>query len=179
MKKQDIFSIIGLFLAPVLMILLGALLVISPDSASVLLSRILGWVLTILGIFSGIAALLADRRRVGKLIGAAVLLICGSVLCARPLLLAFYAGRLIGLMLLLDGLADLFAARRAGIRALMPLIASILGGVLIVMPMSASRLVFRLCGLMVLIIGCAMLFDRIRRPRLNRGKEDSRIIDAL
>ena len=179
MKKQGFLHILRLFLAPVLMILLGILLVMNPDSASALVSGILGWILTGVGIVSAVTALLADRNRIGRLMTAAVLLVCGSVLWSRPLLLAYYTGRLVGLLLLLDGLADLFAARRAGVRGLMPLIVAILGGVLILMPMSASRIVFRLCGLAVVLIGCAMLFDRIRRPRLNRGHDKPDIIDAL
>lgn len=179
MKKQGILSILRLFLAPVLVILLGILLVVSPDSASALVSGILGWILTGAGIVTAVTALFSDRHRIGRLIPAAALLVCGSVLWSRPLLLAYYTGRLVGLLLLLDGLADLFAAHRAGIRGLMPLIVSILGGILVLMPMSASRIVFRLCGLAVALIGCAMLFDRIRHPRLDRGWEDSNIIDAL
>lgn len=179
MKKQDIFSLVQLFLAPALVILLGVLLLINPDSASVLISKVLGWALTGVGIISGIIALFSERRKTGKLVSAAVLLICGSVLSARPLLLAAFAGRIIGLLLLADGLADLFNAYRRGIRGLMPLIVAILGGILLLMPMTASRLVFRLCGLVVLVIGCAMLLDRIRHPRLNRGNDDPNIIDAL
>lgn len=179
MKKQRLFSLVQLFLAPILVILLGVLLVMNPDSASVLISRVLGWVLTGIGIIAGIIALFSDRNRVGKLIGAAGFLLIGSILCARPLLLAAVSGRIIGLLLLADGLADLFNAYRRGIRGLMPLIVAILGGILLLMPMTASRLVFRLCGLVVLVIGCAMLFDRIRHPRLHRGKDDPNIIDAL
>ena len=179
MKKQDIFSLVQLFMAPVLVILLGVLLVINPDSASVLISSVLGWVLSGIGVIAGIIALFSDRNRVGKLIGAAGFLLIGSILGSRPLLLASFAGRIIGLLLLADGLADLVNAHRRGIRGLMPLIVAILGSILLLMPMTASRLVFRLCGLVVLVIGCAMLFDRIRHPRLNRGKDDPNIIDAL
>jgi len=179
MKKQDIFSLIQLFLAPVLVILLGVLLVMNPDSASVLISKVLGWILTGVGAVSLLIALFSDRHRGGKIIGAAVPLIFGSILCARPLLLAAFAGRIVGLLLLIDGLTDLFNAYRRGVRGLMSLIIAILGGILLLMPMTASRLVFRLCGLVVLVIGCAMLFDRIRHPRLHRGKDDPNIIDAL
>ena len=179
MKKQEIFSLLQLFLAPALVVFLGLLLLVSPDSASVLISRFLGWVLTGMGVISGIIALFSQRNRVGKLMGAAGLLLCGSILSARPLLLAAFAGRIIGLLLLADGVADLFNAYRRGVRGLMPLIVAVLGGILLLMPMTASRLVFRLCGLVVLIIGCAMVFDRIRHPRLSRGKDDPNIIDAL
>jgi len=177
MKKQDILSALQLFLAPILVILLGLLLLINPDSASVLISRLLGGLLTLLGIGTGIAALFSEKK-VGKLILAFVLFGCGGILAANPLLLASFAGRVVGILLFVDGLADLVNAHRRGIRGLMPLLVTILGGILIMMPMTASRLVFGLCGLAVTVTGVFMLLDRLRR-RLPRGNDDPNIIDAL
>lgn len=177
MKKQDIFSAIQLFLAPVLVILLGLLLLINPDSASALLSRLVGGLLSVLGIGFGIAALFSDRKRTGKLIFAIGLFACGGILSANPLLLASFAGRVVGILLFVDGVGDMINAYRRGIRFLMPLIVTILGAVLVLMPMTASRLVFSLCGLAVAVVGIFMLLDRLRR-RLPEG-DDPNIIDAL
>lgn len=179
MKKNDILSVLQLYLAPVLVILLGVLLLINPDSASVLISRLLGGLLTLLAIFFGIAALISDRGRAGKLILALALFACGGILSRNPLLLASFAGRVVGLLLLLDGLGDMINAQRRGVRFLMPLIVTILGAVLVLMPMTASRLVFSLCGLVVTVIGVIMLLDRIRNRRLPGGDNDPNIIDAL
>lgn len=178
MNKQNLFSAVQLFLAPVLVILLGLLLLINPDSAAVLISRLLGGLLTLLGIGTGIAALFSDRRT-GKLILALVFLGCGGILAANPLLLASFAGRVVGLLLLLDGIADLMNAHRRGIRGLMPLLVTLLGGILVLMPMTASRLVFGLCGLVVTVVGIFMLLDRLRRPQLPKGHDDPNTIDAL
>lgn len=179
MKKNDILSVLQLYLAPVLVILLGVLLLVSPDSASVLISRLLGGLLTILSIGFGIAALVSERGRVGRLITAAALILAGTVLYRNPLLLASFAGRVVGLLLLLDGLGDIINAHRRGVRFLMPLIVTILGAVLVLIPMTASRLVFSLCGLVVTIIGIVMLLDRLRNRRLPGGDNDPNIIDAL
>ena len=179
MKKNDVFSLLQLYLAPVLVILLGVLLLINPDSASVLISKLIGSLLTLIGIGFGIAALVSDRGRTGKLIMALCVFSCGGILTANPLLLASFAGRVVGLLLLLDGLGDMINAHRRGIRGLMPLIVTILGGVLVLMPMTASRLVFGLCGLVVTIIGVVMLLDRVRNRRLPAGDNDPNIIDAL
>ena len=179
MKKNDILSLLQLYLAPVLVILLGILLLINPDSASVLISRLLGGLLTIVAVFFGIAALFSDRGRTGKLVLAIVLVTCGGILSRSPLLLASFAGRVVGLLLLLDGLGDMLNAHRRGVRFLMPLIVTILGAVLVLMPMTASRLVFSLCGLVVAIIGVLMLLDRVRNRRLPGGGSDPNIIDAL
>lgn len=179
MNKQRIFSNIQLFLAPLLVIALGLLLLINPDSASVLLSRLIGGLLSLLGIGVGVSALFSDRKRVGKLICALLLFACGGILSANPLLLASFAGRIVGLLLLADGVGDLIQARRRGIRFLMPLIVTVLGGILVLMPMTASRLVFSLCGLLVAITGICMLLDRVRHRRLPGSDHDPNIIDAL
>ena len=179
MKKQDILSAIQLLLAPVLVILLGLLLLISPDSASVLISRLLGGLLSLLGIGFGIAALVSDRKRAGRLVLAIALFACGGILTAIPLLLASFAGRIVGLLLLIDGLTDMVSAHRRGVRFLMPLLVAILGGLLVLLPMTASRLVFSLCGLAVTITGIFMLLDRLRHRRLPGGNDDPNIIDAL
>lgn len=179
MKKNDILSVLQLYLAPVLVILLGVLLLIHPDSASVLISRLLGGLLTILAVGFGIAALVSKQSRVGRLITAAALFVAGTILYRNPLLLASFAGRIVGLLLLLDGLGDMINAHRRGIRFLMPLIVTILGAVLALMPMTASRLVFSLCGLVVTIVGVLMLLDRFRNRRLSGRDNDPNIIDAL
>ena len=176
MKKNDIFPLVQLYLAPVLVILLGAALLINPDSASVLISRLLGGVLTIVGIVFGIGFF--SGRRTSKLITALGFLAAGSILSRNPLLLASFAGRIIGLILLVNGIGVFLNARRQGIRGLMPLVVTVLGAVLTLMPMTASRLVFALCGLVVAIVGIMMLLERIRRSRLPGGK-DRNIIDAL
>lgn len=177
MKKQDILSAVQLFLAPVLVILLGLLLLINPDSASVLLSKLMGGLLILVALIVGVTALFSQQKRIFKLICAFLILNCGIILTRNPLLLASFAGRVVGLLLFVDGLGDMINARRRGIRGLMPLLVTVLGGVLILMPMTASRLVFSLCGLAVTVIGIVMLLDRLRR-RLPEG-DDPNIIDAL
>lgn len=179
MKKQDIFPMLQLYLGPVLVTLLGLLLLVSPDTASVLISRILGGMLTLAAIVTGLVAFFGERRKIGRLILAAGLFSCGSLLAARPLLLAAFAGRLVGLVLLLSGLGDIFQSRRHGIRFRMPLLVTFLGAILLLMPMTASRLVFSLCGLAVAVTGIFMLLDRLRRGRISDGWDDPSIIDAL
>ena len=43
MNKEKVFSLIRELLAPVALILLGAMLLFNPDSASALISKALGW----------------------------------------------------------------------------------------------------------------------------------------
>ena len=176
MKKQEILSAVQLYLAPVLVILLGLMLLISPDTASALISKILGGALSLVGFVLAAIALFGNRR-VGKLIFALAIVACGGILSANPLLLASFAGRIVGILLLVDGIGDMINAHRQGIRGLMPLLVTILGAILVLMPMTASRLLFGLCGLAVTVVGFFMLLDRLRR-KLPAG-DDPNIIDAL
>ncbi len=176
MKKERILPLARLLLGPVVMILLGVLLILSPDTASVLIAKILSWGILALGIGFGIAALLSERKA-GKVVLALGLFLTGTWLGRNPLMLAAFAGRVVGLLLVLDGVGDILTARSRGIRAVMPIAVTVIGAVLVLMPMTASRLVFSACGLAVLIIGIVMLLDRLRKPQLPGGKPD--IIDAL
>ena len=175
MKKEEILSYIRLFLAPVLVMLLGLILIVNPDSATVLISKILGGVIILIGIGAGIAAIFNKKGRTAKAITAVVMAFVGGWLVNNPLALAAWLGRFIGVLLVIDGLQDIAELRRFGKSFLMPLIVAIVGVVLILMPMTTSRLVFTLCGVVVLIIGAAMLLDRIKsKPRL----KSSDIVDA-
>ena len=176
MKKEDILSYIRLFLAPVLVMLLGLILIINPDSATALISRILGGIIILIAIGTGISAIFNSRGRTAKAITSVVMAIVGGWLMNNPLALAAWLGRFIGVLLVIDGLQDIGELRRFGKSFLLPLIVAIVGVVLILMPMTTSRLVFTLCGVAVLIIGAAMLLDRLKaKPRL---KSSSDIIDA-
>ena len=176
MKKEDILSYVRLFLAPVLVILLGLILIINPDSATALISKILGGILILICIAFGISAIFEARGRTVKAIVAVVLAIVGGWLVNNPLALAAWLGRFIGVLLIIDSLQDIAELRRFGKRYLLPLVLAIVGVVLVVMPLTTSRLVFSLCGVVVLVIGCIMLFDRLKsKPRLKSADD---IIDA-
>ena len=178
MKKFDISSLIQLFLAPIMMIGLGLLLLLNPDSASVLIAKLLGWLLIAVGGGFAIAALVSPHGRTGKVIDAAVFFAAGMFLTRNPLALAAWVGRLVGILLLIDGLQDMFQAHRRGERFLMSQIVTLIGAGLVLIPMTTSRVVFSLCGLIVLLVGIAMLIDRIRHRRLPGGDHDPNIIDV-
>lgn len=178
MKKDEIFSVIRLILAPVLVIALGLVLIFNPDSASALISKILGWILICIGVGVGISAVTNDRGRIFKGITAVFFAAAGGWLVNHPLALAAWIGRIIGVLLMIDGVQDVANLRKAGRRFLMPLIVTIVGAVLVLMPMATSRLVFSLCGIVVLIIGVGMLLERLRGKKRLEGPKDD-IIDAL
>ena len=178
MKNNRFLDTLYRLASPIAVTLLGLLLVVNPDSASVLIARILGWGLTVVGIGFGIAAIIDGDNRVRKGITAVLLACVGGTLSANPLLLAAWIGRLIGILIVVRGVRDLLLHSSYGYSRILALITTAVGALLVVLPMTTSRLVFSLCGLVVLFIGIGMLADRIKnRKYLPKG--DDNIIDAL
>ena len=179
MKNKDILSVLKLAAAPALLIVLGLILLLSPDTASALISRVMGWILGGAAICCGIAALASPRGRAGKVIAAVVFAVAGGWLAQHPLMLAATIGRFAGVLLLIDGIADFLTARKQGRTAVFSLAEAAAGVLLLMVPMAASRLVFSLCGLAVAIGGVLMLLRRLKEPPQIEGPKDPDIIDAL
>lgn len=177
MNKDKLFSYIRLFWAPAALMFLGVILLFNPDSASALISKLLGSVLVLVGIGFGIAAITADRGKVSKGITAVILVVAGGWLTRNPLALAAWFGRIVGIVLLLDGIQDMRTMRAMGKRFALPGLIALVGLVLILLPMTTTRLVFSVCGVVVLILGGIMLLDRLRSKRLDSGND--KIVDAL
>ncbi len=172
MKKNDLLSL----LAPIALILLGVLLFFVPDTGSILLSKILGWGLTLIGMAFFVWAIVT--RQWGKLVLWFVFASVGSALLAKPLALAAFVGRIVGCMLAYRGIRDFFQSVTSPGKLLAGAMALVGIVLMLFLPMSASRLVFSLCGLVLLLWGAAMLVQRLRERRhLPPSRDD--IIDAL
>ena len=171
MRKEKFWQLLNQFGMPATMILLGLILLLVPDSASVIIAYLIGGILTLGGIVFAIGALL--DRSFSKGFWALVCLGLGSVLSGNPLLLARNLGRFLGVLLAIEGGDCLRKGNR--VFGIVILVAAV---TLILSPMTLSRLVFSGCGLVVLIIGIGMLVDRLKNQKyLNKG--DDNIIDAL
>ena len=183
MKKYTIPQLISLLGMPALTVLLGLVLLFSPDTASALIGKILGWS-SVLGalVFAFGARSGKDRRAVvgGILLGAV-----GVWMLMNPLFLASFMGRLLGIFLLLRGLGNLRMNRKTqgGKLLLTPgLVLSgaitLMGLVLILMPLATSRLVFSVVGIVLICVGAAEAIDRLKgRKALDEG-DDPNIIDV-
>ena len=171
MKKETLWQLLDQFGMSLMLILSGLILLIVPDSASVIIAYLTAGFLILSGIVVGIGALL--DRRVMKGICALVCLSVGGTLMGNPLLLARNLGRFLAVLLAMEGGTCL---RKGNTSWGAVLLVSAL--VLCFAPMILSRLVFSLMGLAVLLIGLVMLADRLRnRKYLHKG--DDNIIDAL
>jgi len=179
MKKEDIFGKLQLLLAPVLIILLGLVLIFCPDSASALITKLIGWIFGLVAIGFGISALLNPQGRGGKVAGAIICAVIGGWLGSHPLILATWFGRIIGIVLVLDGISDIQNNRRQGRRFLLPITVTAVGAVLVLLPLTASRLIFSALGVVVLVLGVTMLLDRLKGNRRLNEPKDPNIIDAL
>lgn len=177
MKKHDLKSLIYQLASPVGLILLGLVLLVSPDTASALIARILGWCILLVGVGFVISAIVDRSGTAGKVLGALVCLGIGGWIVGDPLRLAAGIGRFIGILLLIRGGRDFFLSNLREGKVLSAVVA-VLGLILVVLPMTTSRLVFRICGLVLLVVGIAMLVERLKERRyLEKG--DPNIIDAL
>ena len=179
MKKQDILSLARLLLVPVLLILLGLILVVNPDTASALISKLIGYVLTLAAIVTGLSAVFGRTRRIVRGICALVLAMVGGWLMMHPLWLTAWISRFLGILIMVNSGMDLIYALKCRRNVIFHAAATAIGALLVLMPMSASRLVFTLCGVAVLVIGGVMLVDRIRGRRWLKAGDDPNIIDAL
>ena len=176
MKKNELFSFLYQIASPVALILVGLVLTFARDTASALISRILGWVMTAAGVVMLLVALFSDRQA-GKIAGAVACLVLGGFLSANPLLLAAFVGRILGLLIAIRGIREAALSRSSHGRILAVII-TIAGIALVLLPMTASRLVFSVCGIVILVAGAMQLIDRLKELRfLPKGKDD--IIDAL
>lgn len=179
MKKQELLSMGKLLLVPVLLILLGLILMVNPDAATAVISRVLGYVLIACGIGTGVAAIFSQTGKVSKGIAAVVLAMAGGWLTTHPLWLVAWISRFLGMLIVLNSGMDLYYALKQGRRVVFQAAATAIGAVLILLPMTASRLVFSLCGAVVAIIGVLMLLDRLKGRRFLTDGSDPDIIDAL
>ena len=91
-------------LAPVALMALGLVLFFVPDTGSILLSKILGWGLTLVGILAIFWTVFAREWR--KLVIGIVLVGIGSVLLAKPLALAAFVGRILGVVVAFRGILE-------------------------------------------------------------------------
>lgn len=182
MKKYDLYTWVSTFSVPVLQILLGAIMLLRPDSATSLIARCLGWVLVIAGGISA-APMLSGRQTEddkAKQFLSVTVLALGIWLLCNPMLLASALGRLLGVLLLIANGRRMLDARRY--KQPLPLLACICAGIgliLVLVPLSASRLAISLVGLVLVAIGIAEVFDRLKGKRYLEQGDDPNIIDAL
>lgn len=168
-----------------LVILLGLVLVCSPDTASVFIARLVGWILILAGSGNLLLALTGmASSRVPALVWDAVALGIGIFIVCFPLVLAEALGRFFGLFLVIWGSGSIRSALQRK-RADLPWQAGLTvacvtlgaGILLFLLPMTLSRVILKLCGLVLILIGAVDIFATRREQKAIEGRRPD-IIDA-
>ena len=151
-------------LGSILMIVFGAVLVMNPDSASALVSAILGW----------------DGGSIGQ---GLLFLVVSTWLRRNPLMIAKVVGVLLGLTAVQHGWRALENAQRAKRNggfwipgAVLAAVELLVGVRLIFSPLSVSRVVLTLAGIAMAACGIWELISRRREKKYIPGTPN--IIDA-
>lgn len=165
-----------------LMIVCGAVLAVKPDSASMVLSAVLGWIAIAAGVALIVAGFL-EGRQIRMIANGVFWLMVGSLIHRHPLIIASMLGVLLGILVLSQGIRTAKTAGKARRRGngwivvtVLAVVQLLVGIRLLFSPLSISRLVLSAAGIVMVICGvCAMVADR-REVTKVPGK--SRIIDA-
>lgn len=178
MKESRIKKFFSLFSTPVVLIVFGLLLLFTPDSAIALVTKLLGWLLTIAGI-ALVVDLLMDRAWASVLrwILPVLALSLGGWLLAHPLALADMIGRIVGLLLVIEG-GNGLGSCHYGISRVFSVVTLVVGIVLLVMPRTLTQTVIGLCGLVLIVTGVISMLNRIREFRTPKPYVKAHIIDA-
>ena len=180
MKDRKWLERLNPLLMPLLLVILGVVLIVNPDSAAALVGKLVAWLLILLATGMGLVALYGDpSRRVRRLIPAAIALVLGLWLLANPLFIAESLGRFLGILLALQAGGTIGSAFRRGRRVtLLSVITLVAGVVLVLVPMTTSRIVLIICGIVVLCIGAAEMAEQLL-PQKREKPEKPRIIDEV
>lgn len=177
-QKKKLRLLVEMYSTPVLLLLLGLVLVLNPDSATALISKVIGWVILLGGIAFGASAAISKRSIAVKVSSCFVCVCLGTMLLNKPLMLAVSLGRIAGVFLLLRGIQDIREAMMWQSSRLTAIVTMVLGAVLIILPMTTSRLVMIGLGLLVLAWGIAVLRERLGMHKRLTPPDESNIIDA-
>lgn len=174
-EKRKLEQILRDFGLHALLILAGLILLLNPDGAMALVTKLLGWALVI-----GCAARLISLAAGNQLRWGTDAFVTGAVLCvgvillAKPLILANLIGRVIGALLLIEGIRNL---RIGGFGILTAL--TLVGGVLLIlMPRTLTQTLFAVVGIGLMLIGMLNIWGKLSDYRRLTEPGDPNIIDA-
>jgi hypothetical protein len=184
MNNEKIMRLIKILAFPLLLAVLGAVLVISPDTASAIIAKGMAWLL--LG-FCALCVLLAamswQEKGVQMLITAVVCGALGYYILKNPLVLAENVGKFMGICLALQGISSVQEALLLKkhnepyvVNLIMAIITIAVAAMLVLFPMTISRMVFRICGGVMLFVALGTFLARFRAYKAQ--EKSGKVIDA-
>ena len=173
MKKYNFPHLISLLGMPIFTTVLGLVLLLSPDTASALVGRLVAWVC----ILTAVAMIIGLRRislfgNNNQILWIVIFLAAGLWMLRNPLSIAKFLGRVLGIALMIRG--GRASGRSAGYRAGH----LVIGAVLVILPMISSRMLFNLVGIVMLLLGVTEAVSRLRGRKLLDEGHDPNIIDV-
>jgi len=186
MKKHNFSRLFSVLAAPLLLVLLGLVLLLSPDTASALVGRFLAWGSLLAAVCTGAGALRGSaENRNNRLLWTAVFFFAGVHMLRKPLTIAKFLGRVLGItLMILGGRATADSIRYQGGKPVfsrslvLGALTLIAGAVLAVLPMASSRILFKILGGALICFGAAKGRDALRGRKRLGDSDDPNIIDV-
>ena len=175
MNTKKIENYVNAFGLPVLTVVAGLVLLLNPDGAAALVTKLVGWILVIAGAARLIGPALKHQQiPTSTWFGSGGAILAGVVLLARPMILADSIGRLFGILLLIEGFRNL---RESGVR-LLTVLTIAAGVVLFIMPRTLTQTLLSICGIVLIVIGVINFLGRLNQTKRLQENRDPNIIDA-
>ena len=176
MKNENWMLWLRKLLVPGMLALLGFALVVAPDWAAALASKVLGGVLIAWGVFGAIITITGwPKNGAVRVIVTVMLLGVGIYLSKNPLAVATGFGKVIGVYLFFrSGMSML----EDGKRNVLSSITMLAGLFLVLFPLTLSRLVIRIIGGILLLVNIGNILAIRRMYKLPGMVDDPNIIDA-
>jgi uncharacterized membrane protein HdeD (DUF308 family) len=186
MKKYTPVQLIRLLGAPAATVLLGLVLLFSPDTASALVGKLLGWccILSALALGAGVF-LGTPAKKHNRILWAVICLFAGIWLLQNPLTVAKFLGRVLGIALMIrGGQSTVDNIRYKGKKLvisrglILGAVTFVFGAVLAILPLASSRMFFNVIGIILICLGVAQGADNLRGRKLLDEGDDPNIIDV-
>ena len=185
-RKTDIPAMLNLAGIPLVLIVVGLILIVSPDSASALVSKVLALVLILHGVVFLISSFTNRRgRQMALLFYAIICLVAGIWLARNPLALAWGIGKFLGILLGLRGIRGVLDALRVKNQGGSYIAGLVLGALtlaaglwMVFSPLAPSRILMTVVGIVFVVIGVANLLNVRSGVKALLSGEDPNIIDA-
>ena len=175
MDTRKIEKFMNNFGLHILMVIAGLVLLINPDGATALVTKLIGWILVVLGAVMLIRPTLRKERiTTGNWIMYGLGIAVGVLLLAKPMLLADGVGRFFGILLVMEGSRNF---RLSGAR-LTTVLTIAAGVVLVIMPRTLTHTVLAVSGIVMIVIGVVNILGKVNRMKRLEEPGDPNIIDA-
>ena len=178
MNKNNLKTLFTLCWFPAVLTILGLFLLLNPDSAIALITKVIAWILIAAGAIGAID-ILSDKAwaNLFRWVQPLVCLGIGVYFLNHPLILAEMLGWVVGLLLIVQGVNDLLKSAY-GTSKLLSIGTLVLGIVLFFLPRTLTQTVVVICGLVLMVIGIVNLASKLRACKRMEGSRDPNIIDA-